>query len=68
MADTQQYLVIAGFLGSTIINEETGEKVQHNRGDAIDLTDEDAAVELHRNRIVAYDADTEAAIKAEPST
>lgn len=68
MAEAKQYLVIAGFLGTAILNEETGEKVQYTRGDAIDLTDDEAAVELHRNRIVAFDPATADAIRAESVT
>jgi hypothetical protein len=45
------YLVLAGFLGAEIINEETGEKAQYHPGDVVAFDADTARVELHRDRI-----------------
>lgn len=70
MSNTQKYIIIAGFLRGRI-DEATGAGlVQCHRGDVVELDADEAAVELHRNRIVAYDEETAASILAsvqEPS-
>lgn len=64
MSDTQKYLVIAGFLHGRI-DESTGEGlVPLQRGDAVELSADAAAVELARNRLVPYDEETAAAVRA----
>jgi hypothetical protein len=64
----QKYVVIAGFVGEQTINEETGQKAVHNRGDVVtvgvEITEATAQVESHRNRIVVADDATVAAIRA----
>jgi hypothetical protein len=64
MSESKKYIVVQGFLGGKL-DETTGEGLTtHDRGDVIELSEEAAAIELHRNRIVDYDADTAAALKA----
>jgi hypothetical protein len=63
-----QFIVIAGFVGGSIVDEETGRRAVHDRGDVVtvgeDISESTAAVELQRNRIVAYSAEVAASVKA----
>lgn len=64
----QKYVVISGFVGENTINDETGQKAVHNRGDVLtvgaEITESGAQVELHRNRIIAAEPATVDAIRA----
>ena len=64
----EKYIVIAGFLGGRL-DETTGAGLTpHARGDVIELGANEAAVELHRNRVVAFDEATAASVLASVSS
>ena len=67
MPEKTKYIVAAGFLHGRI-DEVTGEGlISYHRGDVIALTDDEAAVELHRNRIVPFDEGVLEAMQPAPS-
>lgn len=64
----QKYVVLSGFVGENTIDEETGRKAVHNRGDVLtvgeEISESGAQVELHRNRIAIAEPATVESIRA----